>query len=375
MKRVNKTNLNIVKVSGGNSVNFINNCVSEGLNLNNINRTSSKELTFEISDNDYSKLSTIDNRGCNISTVEFGGKKKFINAFIYRIGLVVGIIVSLVGIMLFNNRLIQIHVLGLTRTSKDDVIRQLEELGVTKFSYMNYDTNKLEKGLSNEFRFSLVSIIKKGNSLIVNIKEELPDLENSYTPITADYNMVINSIKVYAGTSKVKEGMLVYKGDILVEPFIKKGDGIVYVSPIAEIDASVFLSNSYVFKNNEEIFVRTGKKEIVNSEIKLGKYRLNKSEKNSSYSHYEKEENITLVSNYFLPISINKTYAYELEKKCITRNFENEKEAIINRQKELLYLTCPKSLEINNEEVKITPINDGYIINVYLMSLVSLKYE
>ena len=99
MKRVNKTNLNIVKVSGGKSVNFINNCVLEGLNLNNINRTSSKELTFEISDNDYSKLSTIDNRGCNISTVEFGGKKKFINAFIYRIGLVVGIIVSLVGIM------------------------------------------------------------------------------------------------------------------------------------------------------------------------------------------------------------------------------------------------------------------------------------
>lgn len=375
MKRVNKTNLNIVKVTGGNSVNFINNCVSAGLNLNNIKRTSPKELTFAISDNDYSKLTTIDNRGCNISIVEFGGKKKFISSIIYRIGLVIGIIVSLVGIMLFNNRLVQIHVLGLTMTSKEEVLGYLEELGVTKFSYMNYDINKLENGLSKEFRFSLVSIIKKGNSLIVNVKESLPDLENSYTPITADYNMVINSIKVYAGTPKVKEGMLVYKGDILVEPFIKKGDEIVYVTPVAEIDASVFFSNSYVFKNTEEIFVRTGKKEIVNSEIKLGKYRLSKSEKISSYSHYEKEEKCSLVTNYFLPISINKTYAYELEKKSVTREFDNEKDAIINRQKELLHSIFPKSLEINNEDVKITPINDGYIINVYLMSLVSLKYE
>ncbi len=374
MKR-NRNYMNKVKVTGCNTINFINNCVSSGLKLNNLNRTSSKEFTFEITDKDYEYLSKIDNRGCNISILELGGKKKFVKGFVYRIGLVIGVIISLIGILLLDNRLLQIHILGLSRTNKETVLECLENKGVTKLSYMNYDVKKLETELSDEFKFSLVSIIVKGNSLIINIKEELPDLENSYAPITADYNMVINSINVYSGTPVVKEGSIVYKGDILVQPYLKKGDSIVYVTPTAEIEASVFFSNSYVFKNYEEVFVRTGKKEIINSEVKLGVFNISNKAKSSKYANYEVEQQNRLVSLYLVPISINKTYAYEVEKNSISRNFDEEKDDIIDRQKKLLYASVPDGIEIKSEQVKVTPIENGNIINIYLMSTIYLKYS
>ena len=374
MKRDNIA-LNKVKISGGNSINFINNCVNCGLKLRNIDRTTSRDFTFEINDRDYKQLITLDNRGCNITIDKVGGKKRLINNLIYRIGLVIGIIISLIGVILFNNRLIQVHILGLTRTSEEMVLSSLEELGVTKFSYMSFDTGKLEQELTEEFNFSLVSIMIKGNSLIVNIKEELPSLENSYAPITADYNMVINSIKVYAGTSKVKEGDIVYRGDTLVEPFIKKGEDIVYIVPTAEIEATLFFSNSYVFKNSEEVYARTGEKDIVCSQINLGVFKISYREKSTSYNEYEEENKISSASFYFLPIIINKRYAYELEKKTITRDFDKEKDNIIDTQKKSLYNTIPENLKIESEEIKVTSITNGYIINVYLTSKVQLKYS
>lgn len=370
----NRNILNKVKVSGGNSISFINNCVSSGVKLNNINRTNIREITFDVTDKEYKKLSGIDNRGCNVSLLKIGGKKKLYDILIYRMGLVIGIIISLICLIIMDNRLIQIHVLGLTKTREELVIESLHNLGITRFSYMNYDIKKLELDLAKEFDFSLVSIVIKGNSMIINIKEELLDLESSYAPITADYNMIVKSIKVYAGTSLVKEGDIVYKGDVLVEPYIKKGNDIVYVTPTAELTVSVFYSNSYVFKNNEVIFVRTGRKELIKSKVIFGTFNISNKDKTTSFVSYEQEEDNIDVSLYYLPISIIKTYAYELEKNSITRDFEKEKDEIIDNQKKILYDSVPKNLKIESEDVKITAIDKGYIINIHLMSNLVLKY-
>ena len=77
MKRDNVA-LNKVKISGGNSINFINNCVNCGLKLRNIDRTTSRDFTFEINDRDYKQLITLDNRGCNITIDKVGGKKRLV---------------------------------------------------------------------------------------------------------------------------------------------------------------------------------------------------------------------------------------------------------------------------------------------------------
>lgn len=374
MKR-RKTRFNKIKVTGANSVNFINNCMCAGLNLRNIDRTSNNETIFDINDKDYRLLTKIDNRGCVVEIVEIGGKKKLIDKLMYRSGLIIGLIISFVAIMFINNRLLQIHINGLISTSRESVLESLEEYGVSRFSYMNYDLKSIENKLAEKFDFSLVSIITKGNSIILSIKEELPSIEDTYVAVTADYNMVIKSIKVFAGTQKVKSGDIVYKGDILVEPYVKSGDSIVYVTPCAEIIAEVYFSNSYVFKNTEEINIRTGKKQIVESKIQLGSWVIHEQSKDSSYSEYEIVNTNINLSKYFLPIIINKTYTYETTKTKITRAFEEEKEEIIDNQKKQLYSEISDRFKVENENIDIIPIADGYIVNIHLTSIINLKYS
>ena len=51
-----------------------------------------------------------------------------------------------------------------------------------------------EKYLAEKFNFSFVSIISKGNSLILNVKEELPNITETYESIIAPYNMIIKIV-------------------------------------------------------------------------------------------------------------------------------------------------------------------------------------
>jgi hypothetical protein len=128
-------------------------------------------------------------------------------------------------------------------------------------------------------------------------------------------------------------------------------------------------------KNSEEKFVRTGKKEIIKAQINLGKYVIDEQSKNTEFSEFEIEHMETKLSSLFLPININKIYAYELEKTIITRDFVAEKDGIILSQKEKLYLTIPANILVESEDVDIIEISDGYIINVYLSSVVNLRYS
>ena len=80
------------------------------------------------------------------------------------------------------------------------------------------------------------------------------------------------------------------------------------------------------------------------------------------------------ISNYFLPVKIEKTYSYEIEKKTIFRNFENEKEEIINSQKELLYSTISQEIKTESEKVNVVPIENGYIINIHISSILEFRY-
>lgn len=369
-----KNNLNKVLLTGTNNINVINKCLLNGLNIVNIKKVNNKSVEFEISDKDYCKLKNLD-LNCKIELIKYGGKKLLLHKFLAKIGFISGLIISLLAIFLLNNRLLQIHISGLINVDKKIVIEKLSELGVNKFTYMNYDLNEIESKLSKEFKFSLVSIITRGNSLIINVKEELPDIKDSYVAITADYNMVINSINVYSGTSMVKSGDIVYKGDVLVEPYIQSGQDIVYVSPCAEIDVTVFFSESYLFRNSEECYVRTGKKQLISISCSIGKWNIYNKDYNCKYAYYDSEEKLSNVSNNFIPLEIRKIYAFELEKVLVERNFDSEKDKLLNDLKNSAYQKLSSNIKVDKEEISITEIDNGYILNFHLITNLKLKYS
>lgn len=363
-----------LKVLGYNLNNLINTCVENDIKLIDVKKFSPSEMEFSLNDADLKKFKTINTQNYEISLVSSSLSQRILHFLKYRIGLIAGLIASFVLILAMQNRLISIQVFGTTNMDKSQVVQKINEFGLTKFSYMNFDKSNLEKYLADELKLSFVSVMTRGNSLIVNVKEELPDIESSYVPIVAEYDMVINSINVYSGTAVKSSGDIVFKGDVIVEPYnIVSGEKL-EITPCAEIVADVYFSEKYEFKNQETRIFRTGKTQVLSVDYKLGNINLFSKKSECKFENYDLQEESTLISEYFLPLKINKIIAYETASETVDLDFESSKEQIISELKENVYKKVPDNLQVENENVKISSTNYGNIVTIYLKSSVYLKY-
>ena len=373
-KKKNLNNNYIIKYSGSNPNNFINVCRGHGLTLNNIVK-GRDGLQFGLSEKDYKIWKGLDMSFYPHELVGYGGRRKLLTWCLARIGLIIGMCIGFVLILVLNNRLLQVHVLGLENMDKSAVIDYLESQGVNKLSKINYDISQLEDGLAREFDFSLVSIITKGNSLVVSVKESLPDISDTYAPITADYNMVIKSISVYSGTQMVESGDIVYKGDVLVEPYYQKGENKVYVAPCADIIASVYFTESVEVLEKELVMQRTGEYSLVSVIVSLGSNEIYRSDYDVLYSQYELQSVNCDVTSILLPIKISKVYAYQVEEVEVTKDIESSKQEAITRLKDDVYRQVPESVQVLDEEVGVVPIDGGYIVSVCLTTEMRFRYQ
>jgi len=375
MKKNNqKSNYTQILCRGNNTSKIINSCISSGITLKNLNKKVG-QVSFEVSDKDLKIFQSINQENYQVEIIRVGGARKALNIILERIGVIVGLLIVVLSIFISKNMLFQIHILGLDNVKEDCVVKELNNYGLTKYSYMNFNKTDLENYLYDKFDFSFVSIKTKGNSLIISVKESLPDISNKYVPITAENYMVIKSINVYAGTCNVGVGDIIYKGDILVQPYIKRGNDIVYVEPCAEIVADIYYTASLYYKNKEVITKRTGKWQNVSSDIELGRWKILSNKYSCKFTEFEVEENSNCISNYFLPLKIKKQVAYELIKEEVENNFEENKEKIINSLKKDAYSQVSINDEIKSEEIVINEVIDGYLVNVYLISEKHIHYK
>jgi len=370
-----KANNNLTRVSCGglNLVKLVNLCSDNNIVLDNLIRIDSKTIEFSVNDNDLKIFKSLDLQNYNVEIISYGGLKKFLKTIYFRMGLIIGVVLSIILLFFINNRLFNIQIWGLENVSDEEVLLSLEEYGLNKFDLMNFNSVDIENYLSQEFNFSFVSVITKGNSLIINIKEELKDVK-TFESITSPYNMVITKINVFSGTSMLTIGDIVYAGDILVYPYEITNNERIDIEPYAEIEGETFFSERYEFVAEEDIYERTGKYKVVSSNVSLGNLKLFSNEDEHGFEHSEEQEYNQLVSSYFLPIKINKKIVFELQKVKRIRNFDDEKENIINNLKEKVYSKVPNNLAVDSEEIKISSTKYGNIVTIYLKSSVYLKY-
>lgn len=352
-----------VRCKGNNLNSLMSSLSGKGLKLVDVSRDDG--LEFSITRSDYKVFKSLDLGGYEITLLHAGGGCYAKYLFLSKLGGILGLIVAIALYIFVSHKIFFISISGTTNIDKIELYEGLKNIGIERFKTMPTDTEYIEEYLSNTFDFSLVSVITKGDAIIINVKEELPNVSLDGNDIVAEYDMVINSIEVYSGTAMVRAGDIVKCGEVLVSSNMTVGESLVSVEPKAKITATRYVSESHSFLKEETQVVRTGNKKILASKLCMGKRVFWESNSQCEFEFFEEENIKTQVSNYFLPITIEKTVAYEITDIIVEHDFESEKNDIIEGLKEKCYSSADGNT-ILSEDYNIVPMNFGYIINYHL---------
>ncbi len=265
----------------------------------------------------------------------------FFKNFIKKTGVIAGLFLSFVLLIIANQFIFQTSILGLESIEKQEVLEILKQNDFDGFVYKaSLNTKKIESAITKNFdNISLVSVIVKGNTLVVSIKEKISagdyDHPEDFKPLTAKYNGLITNISLISGTLKVKVGQIVRVGDVLVEPYIlDSSNNKRVVKADAEISARVWLTAKETHFEKRHETTRTGKTETYSKIYFLG-IALNSVPSNLPFENYEIETRVRYIAeNNILPIVRQEIVYYELETKEIIESFESVKEKVFEKAKQ-----------------------------------------
>jgi len=350
------------------------------MNLNNIQlfdikRVAYNELILSINQFDYVKfINLVKPLNYKIENLRCGGVGLIKQLFIKRMGVCIGIIISILLFIIVNKFTFNFTILGLENISRDNIIEEINKFGVKKFKINKFNNVELEQYLTERIdEISLVSVKKKGTTLIINIKEKLPEITEEFVPIYSDYNFVIDSINVYSGTSKYKVGDIIKKGDVIVEPYIISNDQKIMCKPVAEITGKAYFTSSVEFEEKCVELQRSGNSLIIESCYEIRGKKFLKSSKNNKFDKFEMEtKSVSAFNNFFLPIKVNKTIAYELKEVEVIRSFDENKEYLEKQALQIAKSKLNNNLNIDEEKIIITKTENKYYVNCYICCIIKI---
>ena len=142
-----------------------------------------------------------------------------------RIGLFVGALLFTLVVIVFNNLVLDVKVVGSGSCFKEQTNGVVYDFGVKKYTaFSSIDYKALEAEiLSNNPRLSFVTVKKQGNILVIDtvLSDKEPSVLGKNTDdLISNYNGVVEEITVLRGTALVRVGETVKKGDKLVGAYL-----------------------------------------------------------------------------------------------------------------------------------------------------------
>lgn len=142
-----------------------------------------------------------------------------------RIGLFVGAVLFTLVVIVFNNLVLDVKVVGSGSCFKEQTKGVVYDFGVKKYTaFSSIDYKALETEiLSNNPRLSFVTVKKQGNILVIDtvLSDKEPSVLGKNTDdLISNYNGVVEEITVLRGTALVRVGETVKKGDKLVGAYL-----------------------------------------------------------------------------------------------------------------------------------------------------------
>lgn len=329
-------------------------------------RQDHKTIYFTTYCNKQKKLIALLSNMCyNINVEEYYGTKKLINFLSKRLGYVIGSIVFLISIVCSNFFVTNINIYGTTTLSQNNITQFLKQEGVTNGTFIaKLDPENLSMILANQFEeISLVSVIKKGTTLVINIKEKqsLDKTEQNFDNFIASKSGEVLEISVIEGTAKVKVGDSFKQGDVLIAGgFIDIHGNVVNCHAQGKVKAKIQYTAQLNFENVATIFKRTGKS-ITNSSYSFLGWTFKDKQSIVPFEHYEKQEySTTLFHNNFLPIKAHYVKFFETAPVKIEQDFQQQKNELLNQAQKQAVSLVPKNEQIINQFEEIVEVENGY---------------
>ncbi len=369
-------------LSGYNLERYINQLSKQKIKIFSVKKNSLKDSIIEVSFFDEKRVEKfLKSKNIIVVSKKYNGFSKVINFFKFRYAILIGIFICFCFFVVASNYVLRIEVVGNERCSKEDIVKVLDDNGVKYFSPLNIKTNsEIEKIVIENFEeISMVSVVKKGSSIIINIKEkvlndEYENLDKSQA-VVAKEDGIITDIELIQGTALVKVGDVVKAGDILVAPFIIDSSGKqIPIQAKANIYANVWLNGSVTFESKKEITRRTGnhiserKMIFLNQEIVTTKVEI-------PYLQYELEIKEELLSDYLLPIKYITTTYFEVENVVVETDFESVKEEKIAEAKNLAKIRLKEGDNIVEENNLITEREGVFYIDYVITVLRNIAWQ
>ena len=262
-------------------------------------------------------------------------KKGILNLFfngIISYGLLCGLFIGLFLCFFQANFVRNVEVWGNEKIDQKEIITLVKEKIGSGFK-ANINTKQIENGVYSAFsNLSFVSVAIVGQTLVVNVKEEIipEEMKGVFEPLISQVDGKITSIELVQGTLAVEKGKIIQIGDVLVYPYVINSSGEkLPVKPVAKIVADVWIDGEEIHNSVLEYACRTGRK-ITENEVYLGKLLIYKKSAEIIFQSYETEDETSLLSkNSILPLVLKTKTYYETEKNVIEESFQDVKEDVI----------------------------------------------
>lgn len=353
---------------------FINICISKKIPLWNLKRKKSSFLYVNIGIRDFKKIKQVAKiTKCRIKIEAKKGIPFILHRYKKRKIFLASLITIILLIFGISNFVWNIEVIGNETIDANEIISAVNGCGL-KTGMLKSKINTKE--IINNIRLqrndiAWIGIHIKGTNVTIEIVEsdKKPEIvnEDEYCNIVSDKEGVITKINVQNGTSLVKQGDIVKKGDILVGGWLEgKYTGTRYVHSKADIQAKVWYSQKEEMMLTQEIKEETGNTKNTYG-ININNLKINLPKKFPNFEIYDtisESKKLKIFSNFYFPIEFYKTTYTELEKKVVTYTVEEAKQILQNKIEEELKKKISNVDNIVNTQINYKEENDKVIVEV-----------
>ena len=317
-----------LRIISKNSEQLLNTIWKREIKVTDVIRENLYSMCLMINSENFKEIKKIcDETNSEVSVIKMGKLIKFIYNLKVYFTLSIGIGVS-IGIIMFLSMFIwRIDIEGDKHVSPYEIRQAIKDLGVHKgMLKFKIDTDKLEEEIVANNKNLLWSKVRvQGSTLQIEVIESFKppviEVDSSLGDIVADKDGEIVRVYTQSGTSVVKAGDIVKKGDILIGGYQGKEGNVYEVAPIGDVIAKTFMEF-------EEIIELEGTKNV-NTKNMIDEYYINIFGKKLYIKKYKDEfenyEKIIYDGKF-----IKKNIYYEVDKVSYTLSPDNVKKSLVD---------------------------------------------